>query len=93
MAAANQQEGPDLPSTAENGTTDLAGSCWQPVTTRTGEWQVIIFWNVADHLTTGLLTSPLTTAICPEAPACLLKNGALTLKSKIRTEDMAASMG
>lgn len=36
-AAANQKQGPDLPSTAENGTTDLAGSCWQPVTTRTGE--------------------------------------------------------
>lgn len=55
-ATANQHQGPDLPSTAENGTTDLAGSCWQPGMTRT-EWQVIIFWNISDHLT-GLHTSP-----------------------------------
>lgn len=40
-AAANRKQGPNLPSTAENGTTDLAGSCWQPVTTRREEWQVI----------------------------------------------------
>lgn len=39
------------------------------------------------------LHKPLTNVICPEALACLLKNCALVLKSKIRIEDMAASMG
>lgn len=33
-----EQLGQNLPSTAENGTTGLAGSCWQPARTKTG-WQ------------------------------------------------------